>query len=63
MRLLMRKCPSCKRYTLKESCPACGGRTVSPHPPRFSPEDKYADYRARSIGIEDLDKGDSREDG
>jgi len=45
MRFLMRKCPKCGRYTFKELCPVCGTRTVSAHPPRFSPTDKYVHYR------------------
>ncbi len=45
MKFLIRKCPKCSRYTLKENCPVCGTQTVSPHPPRFSPSDKYARYR------------------
>ncbi|MGI0028005.1 MAG: nucleolar RNA-binding Nop10p family protein, partial [Nitrosopumilaceae archaeon] len=27
MRFQMRKCPDCKRYTLKEDCPKCGNKT------------------------------------
>ncbi|MGH7772492.1 MAG: RNA-protein complex protein Nop10 [Candidatus Binatia bacterium] len=41
----MRKCAKCSRYTLKESCPVCGAPTKIPHPPKFSPDDKYAKYR------------------
>jgi len=41
----MRKCSSCGRYTLKDRCPDCGGEIVSPHPPRFSPDDPYGKYR------------------
>ncbi|MEM0025082.1 MAG: RNA-protein complex protein Nop10 [Zestosphaera sp.] len=45
MRFLMRKCLNCGRYTLKEVCPVCGSQTTCPHPPRFSPRDKYVSYR------------------
>ncbi|MEM0021428.1 MAG: RNA-protein complex protein Nop10 [Fervidicoccaceae archaeon] len=46
MRWLLRKCRSCGRYTLEQSkCPYCGGELLVPHPPRFSPEDKYVKYR------------------
>lgn len=45
MRFLLRKCPKCGTYTFKEVCPKCGTPTVSAHPPRYSPEDKYAKYR------------------
>jgi len=43
----MRKCPSCKAYTLKEKCPKCGDRTVNPEPPKFLPTDKYGFYRRK----------------
>ncbi|KYK29869.1 MAG: ribosome biogenesis protein [Candidatus Proteinoplasmatales archaeon SG8-5] len=38
------KCVDCGSYTLKKEC-ACGGSAVTPHPPRFSPEDRYGKYR------------------
>jgi H/ACA ribonucleoprotein complex subunit 3 len=48
MNWLMRKCTKCGRYTLsKDKCPFCGGDLVVPHPPRFSPEDKYVMYRLK----------------
>ncbi|MEM0001004.1 MAG: RNA-protein complex protein Nop10 [Desulfurococcaceae archaeon] len=48
MNWLMRRCKNCGRYTLtKERCPHCGGELVVPHPPRFSPVDKYVEYRLR----------------
>jgi H/ACA ribonucleoprotein complex subunit 3 len=48
MNWLMRKCTKCGRYTLsKDKCPFCGGDLVVPHPPRFSPEDKYVVYRLK----------------
>ncbi|HUO42596.1 MAG TPA: RNA-protein complex protein Nop10 [Methylomirabilota bacterium] len=45
MKWLLRKCPSCISYTLKQQCPKCGMSTVTPHPPKFSPHDKYAKFR------------------
>ncbi|MFI5450294.1 MAG: nucleolar RNA-binding Nop10p family protein [Candidatus Bathyarchaeia archaeon] len=30
---------------MKPSCPKCGTGTVTPHPVRFSPHDKYAKLR------------------
>ncbi|HIQ23894.1 MAG TPA: RNA-protein complex protein Nop10 [Pyrodictium delaneyi] len=46
MRWLMRRCIVCGRYTLRrDKCPLCGGSVAVPHPPRFSPEDKYVAYR------------------
>lgn len=49
MRYLIRKCTKCGRYTLKDRCPICGSETVSPHPPRFSPEDRYVAYRVKAL--------------
>lgn len=43
---LLRKCENCRKYTLNtEKCPYCGGRVRIPHPPKFSPDDKYLKYR------------------
>ncbi len=45
-RWLLRKCLDCGRYTLKtDKCPYCSGKVRVPHPPKFSPEDKYGKYR------------------
>ncbi len=53
MKWLMRRCDNCGRYTFKEVCPVCGSKTRVPHPPRFSPEDKYVAYRVKvKYGIE-----------
>jgi H/ACA ribonucleoprotein complex subunit 3 len=43
---LMLKCVDCGKYTLSDQCPSCGGRTVTVHPARYSPDDKYARYRS-----------------
>ena len=46
MRSLLRRCEKCGAYTLsKDKCPRCGGPVRVPHPPKFSPEDKYQKYR------------------
>jgi H/ACA ribonucleoprotein complex subunit 3 len=43
---LLRKCEKCGRYTLKRDvCAYCGGNVRIPHPPKFSPDDKYLKYR------------------
>ena len=44
---ILKVCRSCERYTLAEQCPACHGPTRSPHPARFSPQDRYGSYRRR----------------
>ncbi|RJQ16831.1 ribosome biogenesis protein [Candidatus Woesearchaeota archaeon] len=40
------KCGQCKSYGLTEPC-SCGGKRVSPTPPKYSPEDKYGEYRRK----------------
>jgi len=40
------RCPSCGSYGLKEAC-SCGSTRIAPRPPKYSPEDKYADYRRK----------------
>ncbi|HDN74517.1 ribosome biogenesis protein [Archaeoglobales archaeon ex4484_92] len=47
MKVLMRKCRSCGRYTLQNICPECGEKTFMPIPPKFSPEDPYGKYRRK----------------
>ncbi len=42
---LLRVCRSCGRYTLRTSCPDCHAPTRTPHPARFSPNDRYGKYR------------------
>ncbi|WP_082096033.1 RNA-protein complex protein Nop10 [Candidatus Nitrosotenuis cloacae] len=45
MKFQLRKCPECKKYTLKDECPHCQSKTTTAHPAKFSPDDKYARYR------------------
>ncbi len=42
---LLHRCRSCLQYTLSDPCPACGGAVGTPHPARFSPQDRYGRYR------------------
>ena len=42
------KCTKCGTYTLKEKCPECGSKCVEPKPPKFSPDDKYADLKRKA---------------
>ncbi|MCL5983492.1 MAG: RNA-protein complex protein Nop10, partial [Candidatus Thermoplasmatota archaeon] len=41
----MRRCPSCGRYSFQDRCPECASATRTPHPVRFSPQDRYGKYR------------------
>lgn len=45
MKNLIRKCPKCFRYTLSLECKKCDENTISSHPGKFSPDDKYMRYR------------------
>ena len=36
MNMKMNKCPECGIYTLKDSCPKCGGNLKVIYPPKFS---------------------------
>jgi len=40
------KCNKCSSYGLEEKC-SCGGTRSKPKPPKYGPEDKYADYRRK----------------
>ncbi|MCX8205959.1 MAG: ribosome biogenesis protein [Candidatus Micrarchaeota archaeon] len=37
------KCRVCGRYTMQEA--HCGAPAASAHPPKYSPQDRYAKYR------------------
>ncbi|MCX8175377.1 MAG: RNA-protein complex protein Nop10 [Candidatus Micrarchaeota archaeon] len=41
----MRRCVCCRAYTLEKE--HCGRETASPHPPKFTAEDPYAQYRRK----------------
>ncbi len=45
MKHLIRKCHTCNIYTLQHECPKCHSQTADPHPPKYSPDDKYVRYR------------------
>ena len=38
-------CRACRRYTLAPACPTCHAPTQTPHPARFSPQDRWGRYR------------------
>jgi H/ACA ribonucleoprotein complex subunit 3 len=47
MKSLLFHCEKCNKYTMEHICPVCQLTTKNPAPPRFSPEDKYGEYRRR----------------
>ncbi len=49
MKCGIKKCPSCKAYTMEGACPKCGAKAECSHPPKFSFEDKYAKYRRQEL--------------
>lgn len=49
MKTSLRKCRSCDEYTLKDKCPRCGAMTIVPIPARYSPEDRWGEYRRMLI--------------
>jgi H/ACA ribonucleoprotein complex subunit 3 len=61
LRSVMLKCSGCGRYTLSEKCPRCGGKTVTVHPARYSPDDRYARYRSQLAYEEVRRSPDTRE--
>ena len=45
MKFQLRKCPICEKFTLKMKCSRCENDTISAHPAKYSPDDKYMKYR------------------
>lgn len=45
----MKKCIKCGRYTFKEFCSLCNEKTINPEPPKYSPTDKYGEFRRKLI--------------
>ncbi len=44
----MKKCPKCHRYTINPTkCPVCNSPLENVHPPKFSLQDKYQQYRMK----------------
>ncbi len=41
------KCQTCGKYLLSEKC-NCGGAAIENKPPKYSPEDKYGEYRRKA---------------
>lgn len=47
MKFQLRKCEKCQIFTLKEICDSCKVKTLSAHPAKYSPDDRYLRYRIR----------------
>ena len=52
MTLLIRKCPKCGDYTMKQICDHCYEKTYIAHPPKYSPDDKWRFFKARKMKSE-----------
>jgi len=50
-------CKECEIFTLKEKCPKCENKTILPQPPKYSPDDHYAEYRRKAKEEELKNKG------
>ena len=50
------KCLKCGTYTMKE-IGACGNKATIPKPLKYSPDDKYADYRRKAKAKGYAEKG------
>ena len=48
-------CEKCRGYTLKAE--HCGTKTLSTRPPKYSPEDKYAEYRRKAKEEKEQENG------
>jgi len=56
----MRKCPACGEYSLQDVC-RCGTATVIPLPAKYSPDDRYGEYRRKAIKEEYGENGKYRD--
>ncbi len=37
-------CEKCSKFTMNKDC-SCGGNVINPKPAKWSPEDKWGEYR------------------
>lgn len=51
----MQQCLTCKAFSLKTVCPACGEKAQAAAPLKWSPEDHRATLRRKMNGVEDPD--------
>ena len=47
MQVEILRCKSCGKYTLEPKC-ACGSEALRIIPAKYSPEDKYGEYRRKA---------------
>ncbi|MBI2084810.1 MAG: RNA-protein complex protein Nop10 [Candidatus Aenigmarchaeota archaeon] len=52
----LRKCANCNAYTFKQTCTKCNKETINPHPPKYSPEDVYGEFRRRMKAESNVDR-------
>lgn len=50
--MILRYCSKCETYTLQEEC--CSQKTTKPQPPKYSPQDRYGEYRRKAKRREGL---------
>lgn len=43
---MIKKCPKCGKYTIKDLC--CNIKTKTAHPPKFLSEERYGRYRRKA---------------
>ncbi|MFH0929377.1 MAG: nucleolar RNA-binding Nop10p family protein [Candidatus Aenigmatarchaeota archaeon] len=53
--MLLKRCPKCKKYTMKDACSECKEKSVTAYPPKFSmkKEKKYGKYRRQTFKLEE----------
>jgi H/ACA ribonucleoprotein complex subunit 3 len=44
----IKRCPDCRKYTMKDTCSSCNIATINTWPPKYSPDDRYESYRRRA---------------
>ena len=42
------KCEKCDIYTMEEKCVVCGSKSLNPKPQKYTPLDKYSNYRRKA---------------
>jgi H/ACA ribonucleoprotein complex subunit 3 len=55
MRSVLKKCEICGTYTLKDIC-SCQNPTSHAQPPRFSPQDRFGEYRRKLKAINEKER-------